>query len=623
MLDQQTASNVSAPTFDLEAFLTLYPWDADHLDGVEPLQWLWPYELAASPEALWPYVIDTSRLNRTVGYEEGFFEERDGILHGFYLVNEKRIEWSEPPWNWSYARFIGNIRLFSNGLISALRTMIHLEPIASGTRAWIYLGAVPRSPKFIPAVEGYFAPKQAGYAAALSQIATAAKQQAQPNTTYQAVPLDLSTTAEQRLQQLREVLIKRTQAPELVDRLLDYLQQADEFDLYRIQLVPLAQAWHVPLTTLLTLCLHAVREGLLTLSWDLICPHCRGVRNEHAVLSQIPTSGRCDICQIDFDASHETALEITFHVHPAIKDIPRHFYCLGDAGKKPHIKLQARLAPGQERTFETRLPVGTYRLRVIGETALLLLHIKSDAAEQSFTWSADEGQTPILAQPHPHIRLVNPAPDERVFIIEDISWQNSALRPAHVFRLQEFRDLFSYETLSSHMYLNVGIQTFVFCDVVGSTSLYATQGDAQAFFEIKQYYEMMIQAAQQHNGALVKTIGDGVMLVFATSDDGFRATLELQRLFSRQTSQIYVRTAIHSGTCLAVTFANNIDYFGQTINLAAKLQQLAQKNQIVMSNDVFAAVLPIIAAEGLSVQPVQLNLPSLPQPVSAHVVTVS
>lgn len=95
---------------------------------------------------------------------------------------------------------------------------------------------------------------------------------------------------------------------------------------------------------------------------------------------------------------------------------------------------------------------------------------------------------------------------------------------------------------------------------------------------------------REHNGAVVKTIGDAAMLAFTDSLQCLKTALELQRRFTGnpETGNVLLRISIHAGPCLAVNLNSGVDYFGNTVNFAAKLQQLAGAHEIAMSSD-FAA----------------------------------
>ena len=87
------------------------------------------------------------------------------------------------------------------------------------------------------------------------------------------------------------------------------------------------RVWNLPEHDLLRVALHATRAGLLTLSWDTVCPHCRGVRDENPSLAQLAAHSRCDACQVEFATDTPESVEVTFRVHSSVRDVPDQVYC--------------------------------------------------------------------------------------------------------------------------------------------------------------------------------------------------------------------------------------------------------------------------------------------------------
>jgi class 3 adenylate cyclase len=93
------------------------------------------------------------------------------------------------------------------------------------------------------------------------------------------------------------------------------------------------------------------------------------------------------------------------------------------------------------------------------------------------------------------------------------------------------------------------------------------------------------------------------MVAFADALQCLKAAVELQREFNGDaaTGGVLLRVSIHSGPCLAVNLNNGIDYFGNTVNFAAKLQQMAGAREIAYSPEYAKdkRVADFIRSEGL------------------------
>ncbi|MBL8994552.1 MAG: adenylate/guanylate cyclase domain-containing protein, partial [Spirochaetia bacterium] len=85
-------------------------------------------------------------------------------------------------------------------------------------------------------------------------------------------------------------------------------------------------------------------------------------------------------------------------------------------------------------------------------------------------------------------------------------------------------------------------------------------------------------------GAVVKTIGDAAMAAFSRASDALAAALEMRQAFENaEVGDLRIRISLHSGACLAVHLNSSIDYFGNAVNLAAKLQAVAGSGEIILT----------------------------------------
>jgi class 3 adenylate cyclase len=151
---------------------------------------------------------------------------------------------------------------------------------------------------------------------------------------------------------------------------------------------------------------------------------------------------------------------------------------------------------------------------------------------------------------------------------------------------QTFRDIYRTDTLDVDQRLKITSLTFLFTDLKGSTELYDRVGDLVAFDLVKEHFKILHEIIAAETGAVVKTIGDAVMATFPTPDRAVAAALRIReamlRLNERHESEdLLLKIGIHEGPCLAVTLNDRQDYFGQTVNIASRVQALAVSRSIL------------------------------------------
>jgi class 3 adenylate cyclase len=156
---------------------------------------------------------------------------------------------------------------------------------------------------------------------------------------------------------------------------------------------------------------------------------------------------------------------------------------------------------------------------------------------------------------------------------------------------QTFRDIYRTDTLDVDQRLKITSMTFLFTDLKGSTALYERVGDLVAYDIVRQHFGLLLEIVASEAGAVVKTIGDAVMATFPTPDRALAAALrirEAMRTFNsgRSSDELLVKIGIHEGPCLAVTLNDRQDYFGQTVNMASRVQGLASTRSIFVTKSV-------------------------------------
>jgi len=129
-----------------------------------------------------------------------------------------------------------------------------------------------------------------------------------------------------------------------------------------------------------------------------------------------------------------------------------------------------------------------------------------------------------------------------------------------------------------------------FAAVTGGTLLYQKLGDSAASLAIKKHLEMLSEAIVANNGRVVKTIGDGIMAAFPSAINAIDASRKMAVIVDTHPKisgiKLSVRIGIHYGHVLE----QNGDFWGDGVNVAARLSGLAKDAEVFMSRDTADAI---------------------------------
>ncbi|HWM85457.1 MAG TPA: DUF5939 domain-containing protein, partial [Kofleriaceae bacterium] len=564
-----------------------------------PIEWLWCFDLPVSPSEAWSSVGDTERTNRAAGLTTLHYSEVGGELIGSHVTAGVRHEFVE-RWQWIGDSSIELVREYRSGFARLMRNTYRFEvgPGGRGTRLHVHYGWIPRGALGPLAIRFGMHFYERRFRALVDRIRSRLEPAGgAPGAGHEAAEVmrqpapRLDQDRQLRVTRLREALRLRGVDADALDRVVELAVSADDLELDRIRVRRLAREWQLDERRVIHMALHATRAGLLQLTWDVLCPHCRGVRRKLVSLGEVPERGECEVCAIEFGTEGANAIEVTFRVHPSIREVPDAVYCSAQPMRRRHIHLQQRVEPGGEREIATQLAPGRYRLRRRGQEALAFLHVvDAHPPGERVEWSDGPAPSRTEVGPDPVFALRAPDGRDETFVVEDEDWDDDALLPVHLFNMQEFRDLFSEEYLAAGVRLHVGEQTILFSDIVGSTRLYAESGDPAAFIEVKKHFAQIYEEVAAHAGVVVKTIGDAVMAAFSDPTSAIAAARDIHRRFpgpgGGAPTSVRLRISIHTGPCIAVNLNSGIDYFGGTVNTAAKLQRCAGPGEAALSEAV-------------------------------------
>ena len=586
----------------------------------------WEFDLKSSPEDLWPFVADTNRFNRDTGVPK--IEVKEGNKR---LQNARRnvrlsiyglpVEWEEQPFEWVRPKRFGVERVYSKGPMASLKVLAELIPKPEGGTHMTYeLWATPRNlvgslaiplqlnmvigPRLRAAIQRYDT---------LASAETAALAGDAPSQST----FDLQRLAALKQKLIADIESSDTPAPKvaIAERLADFLEHGDDLTVSRIRAYKLADDWHEPRRLVLEVCLRATRAGLLDFQWDLLCPLCRGAQQSGVSLKDIQTEVHCAACQIDFKINFDRYVELTFRPNPAVRRVEVFSYCVGSPHWTPHVVAQQLLRAGDKRELTLPLESGNYRLRALELPGSQDLNVSPEGEESVQVTLSNDGWSleALHVRERFSLHLQNETGAEQLLILERLEWSDQATTAAEVTALQMFRDLFAAEALRPGEQISVGTLTILFTDLKHSTQLYREIGDATAFGRVMNHFDVVKKAIARHDGAIVKTIGDAVMAVFRSAADALRAMLEVQQELAEPvdgSTPLALKVGLNTGPCIAVTLNDRLDYFGSTVNMAARLEGLSSGSDVIISGSVYedAKVRELIESEGFSAVEFDMSL---------------
>lgn len=551
--------------------------------------WTWTFDLP--PDRLWPVLADTNRFNEAMGLPQYTLEptlQPNGtvVRRGQGKAAGFTLEWEEKPYEWIAGRHFRQSRIFTKGPFRRFGPVFDLKPDGKGgshvtyALEWEPLSVVGR-------VFGARLAAQAGEAVGrrvVEAIGFARGDFAGKRLTpFELPPPQLPPGARERATAMAREIDRSPYGNGLGARLADIVLQSMAADLAHLKPKVLADDLGVPQRAAIEACLASVKAGLLTMKWGLLCPNCRGAKISVATLSELPRGAHCSSCNIDYDRDFEKNVELFFAPAPAVRPISDEGgFCLSGPMASPHVAVQVLLDPGERREVSVDVPPGSYRLRTLHPGVFVDIDYESGPfpglrITQSGVEAVDSSQQGTVT-------FVNDAGFELAALIEDRTWVRDALTAPEVISLQVFRDLFAEATLRPGDDAGVSQIALLFTDLQGSTALYERVGDAAAYNMVRAHFALLAAVVRDHDGAVVKTIGDAVMASFSDPAQAVRAALAMQAQIG--STDLVLKVGVHAGPSVVVTLNDRLDYFGSTVNMAARLQGQSTGGDVVLSGTV-------------------------------------
>ncbi|MBR0828296.1 adenylate/guanylate cyclase domain-containing protein [Bradyrhizobium manausense] len=456
-------------------------------------------------------------------------------------------------------------------------------------------------------------------------------------------------------------LLRQSADADVVDLFERMVREAPDHALNRMNALDLAREAKLDEERVIAGLLHGVQLGMLEMTWAVMCPSCAGVLSANKSLKTLTSPQyHCAFCAAGYDTSLDNLVEVTFTVSPRLRKIAAHnpdslsvpeyyrqvFWSSAidlpadlDKAMRELTLETVDLPPGERAILSLNVPEGTIIVfEPVTHTAQFLEVKGEEAAErQNLSLIFSKAETHVDAvslRPGPLRLTLDNRTDGRVLpavwvanqaLDALLSRRKPALTAKRLLTNQTFRDLYRTDTLAIGQRLKILSLTFLFSDLKDSTQLYENVGDLVAFDLVNEHFRLLQEIIASERGAVVKTIGDAVMATFETPDRAIAAAIRMREAMSdlgaeRQRQGLLLKMGIHEGSCLAVTLNGQQDYFGQTVNIASRVQGLAASRSIVVTEQVVenADARTLLEAGGLTPTRKSVALSGIADKVSVY-----
>jgi class 3 adenylate cyclase len=442
-------------------------------------------------------------------------------------------------------------------------------------------------------------------------------------------------------------VLRKTADPAVANAIARLIEHGEDHELNRINVLDFSRQNGFDEEQVISGFLHASRLGLFDLTWNVLCPGCSGVLDAHDTLKSLRSDDyHCGLCACGYEPSVDEQVEVAFTVSPKVRRIAAHdpntlplweyykqvFWSSGiDLDKTTFDALTEEVAldslelpAGERAVLSLQLPPqfiiafepvthSAHFIDVQGEPTkerqqLSLIFNKSHPPTGSITMRP--GPLRLALDNQAGVRTL-----PTVFIAGDglhamLGRRRPFLTAKRMLSNQTFRDVFKADNLDIDQRLKITSLTFLFTDLKGSTALYERVGDLAAFDLVRAHFRALLSIIASEKGAVVKTIGDAVMATFVKPEHAIVAGLRMRAAMDalnaeRGTDDLVVKIGIHEGPCLAVMLNERQDYFGQTVNIAARVQGLATSQSIHVTGGVVELPAVLALLKERAIKPIQ------------------
>ncbi|HCL57900.1 MAG TPA: hypothetical protein DHW82_12960 [Spirochaetia bacterium] len=416
---------------------------------------------------------------------------------------------------------------------------------------------------------------------------------------------------------------------DLIKRFVETVEKLDKWELFRINPFVFAEKYGFSEQEAVELFIYSARSGIFDFSWNFICPHCGAILTAESSLNSFQIkNNRCYLCKVNIPVELDDYVEVSFTINPDIKklvlrsetrreDFFKYYFSANFIRSQDFREYSAEVfrrfdivLSEKSKTLSFEAEKGKiYRLYLINLNAIIYFETDQEENKRKQTIELIVDQKMIQEQ---HLAIHSGKVSIQIFnhmnesigmtflntdenemnqvVMANKSHLKKFLTGKMLLNNQIFRNIFKIQNLDSNLRLKVRSLTLLFTDLKDSTALYDKIGDMAAYKLIQEHFKILTEIVKKNSGAVIKTMGDAVMASFSEPFDGIKAAVDMIQTLKLSDGdgkiRLGLKIGLHEGHALAIHANEKLDYFGQTVNIAARLQGLSDTNQIWISDSI-------------------------------------
>jgi len=555
-----------------------------------PICYRWKWQLSSTPEDLWPFISDTHRLHIVTGLPSET-DKTDESLTGSALLFQTPPDKEKSSYNWIKNKCIISHFKFPKGSLLEASVEIYLEKNEQGTVLKQELKLTPNSFFAKIAIPFLLGKNIHTKLSNLYQDIDDVIQGKKEDSFVQNVSL-VTSNMQPYIKKAATKLIDKGFKKKSVKALVRTICHDPDQPLETMRPYVYGTTWGLSPKQVFDLFIGATKVSLLKVKWVLTCPKCGKENPSFSSLKEIETSFKCPLCQEEIQPDLRDDLEIVFTPNPSIRSLQPNKKNIQGPTHNPKIVVQFDLNPNETTSEVHYLPKGHYSVYTESSKTDKWKSVTINSENQGVIYIEVSDEEVVVSEElanKPTIKLANRTNIKKKIIFEEISWKGKKISGTLANSSQFYRNNITVGTGGPKQPINVSDISILVTDIDASIELCLSQGDLDFYKFLKEIQKFQETIISQHDGSIIKTMGDTTFAAFENPKECLEAALSIRNEFHifnatlPDQNQVMMKFAMHRGPCVAINSFNQLDYFGSTIILCNKILRSGKQGCITLS----------------------------------------